>query len=237
MPCPNCAAPAADGALDCASCGLVFEKWRRKQAAAASAPAAAAVPPVPAAAAFDWLELALPAGPALLFALFQAARFSSYLPLPEGWGRLETWLLPISMCTLAFHEGGHAILGLLGWEFLTVAGGTLFQLLFPSIIIGHFLRRQEAAGTLFGFFWLGESLVGASYYAADAKMQVIILISGMSGSEGGGHDWAYMLGHLGLTNSCVGIGRFLFFWGCLAMAFPLCWAARALWRLAWSTRP
>jgi hypothetical protein len=229
MVCPSCSAPAAEGAGDCVSCGVIFEKWRRRQAA----PAQAAPAVAPEWALLDARSWAAPAAPALLFALFHASRFASYLPLTEGWGKVETWLLPLSALTVVFHEGGHVIFGLLGWRFLTVAGGTIMQLALPLAIIAHFARRRETAGTLFGAFWLGESLIGAAYYAADAKMQVLILIGGMSGSEGGGHDWAYMLGRWGLTNSCVGVGRFVFFWGCLAMALPLCWTARAAWRRAW----
>ncbi len=32
MKCPNCGIPAADGALDCPGCGVVFAKWRPPQA-------------------------------------------------------------------------------------------------------------------------------------------------------------------------------------------------------------
>lgn len=31
MKCPNCAAQAEDGAVECLSCGLLFAKWRERQ--------------------------------------------------------------------------------------------------------------------------------------------------------------------------------------------------------------
>ena len=63
MNCPNCKAAAAEGAKDCPACGIVFEKWARRQAekdleayarresglpepgAAGAAPAGPAAPP------------------------------------------------------------------------------------------------------------------------------------------------------------------------------------------------
>lgn len=30
MKCPNCSADAADGAVECASCGVLFAKWKEK---------------------------------------------------------------------------------------------------------------------------------------------------------------------------------------------------------------
>jgi len=238
MVCPNCSAAAPDGAAECVGCGVIFAKWEHRHAAppapaTAEAPAAAQL----AGALPDLVALAPALAAAALFASFHAFRFASYLPINDGWASIEGWLLPLSSLTIAFHEAGHVILGLFGWEFLMVAGGTIFQLAFPAAIIAHFARRGERAGVLFGVFWLGESLISAAYYCADAKMQVLILITGMSGSEGGGHDWHYMLGKLGLISSCVGLGRFLFFWGCAAMALPVCLGAQALWRLAWRDKP
>ena len=172
-----------------------------------------------------WEELRIPAALAVIAAACFAWHFRDYMPLPEGWGRVETWLFPLSMADLAFHEAGHPVFGILGFgnQFITAAGGTLMQLLIPSICMFEFARRRSFAGILFVLFWLGENLINISYYMADARQQVIILITGMSGSEGGMHDWHTMLGALGLSGYCVGLGQTVFFAGCFLMALaPLC---------------
>ena len=66
-------------------------------------------------------------------------------------------LFPLSLSDLAFHEAGHPIFGLLslGNEFITAAGGTLMQLLIPSVCGFEFLRRKNFPGVLFVIFWLG----------------------------------------------------------------------------------
>ncbi len=109
-------------------------------------------------------------------------------------------------CDLALHEGGHVVFGLFGWRFLGVAGGTIMQLLLPAACGSQLLMQGSWAGVGFCAFWVGESLAGASWYAADAQQQVLILISGMSGREGGFHDWSYMLDVLRVPRSCARFG-------------------------------
>jgi hypothetical protein len=127
------------------------------------------------------------------------------------------------------------IFGLLGMQFLMVAGGTIMQLAMPGACLVHFWKRGNWAGVGAMISWLGMNLVNISYYVADAKLQAIILITGVSGSEGGGHDWGYMLETLGLKNYCVGIGQLIFFFGCGLMVFPLFWGASWAWN-RWSAR-
>lgn len=64
MQCPNCAGQVPDGALECGSCQIIFEKWRQRAAAAAAAAVTAPPTPEPAAAAaaasgISWLGAAL----------------------------------------------------------------------------------------------------------------------------------------------------------------------------------
>lgn len=63
MDCPNCKAERAEGAVDCPACGIVFEKWSRRQAERdlqafarreAGLPEAPAPPPLPASQAPKW---------------------------------------------------------------------------------------------------------------------------------------------------------------------------------------
>ncbi|MBI4425561.1 MAG: hypothetical protein HY554_17650, partial [Elusimicrobia bacterium] len=107
MPCPNCGAAAAEGAEECASCGVVFEKWRRREALEklrVSEPVAGGFPPPaqapravsPAAlagalgllAAAGAAALALLTGPGGRSASSAAQRLAGgafALGAPEGW--------------------------------------------------------------------------------------------------------------------------------------------------------
>ena len=183
---------------------------------------------------FCWENAFLPAAIALFPALYHASKFRGYMPLPEGYETFSRWLffgLP-QMADLAFHEAGHPIVGMLtgGNEFFTAAGGTIFQLGLPLICLGTFWRQRSLAGVVVCLGWIGENLIQISYYMADAKQQVIILITGMSGSEGGMHDWGTMLDTLHLKGFCVGFGQLTFFAGvfllCFALAYPVGWILR-----------
>ena len=46
-----------------------------------------------------------------------------------------------------FHEAGHLLFGVFGWETLTVLGGTLMQLLVPMPVFAVAWGRCHAAGT------------------------------------------------------------------------------------------
>lgn len=166
-----------------------------------------------------WLPLLV----ASSISLFVSIPYRNYLPITDGWVRIERWWFPLQAINLVFHEAGHLILGVLGNEFLTYAGGTLFQLLFPFVCLFHFARQSSPAGIAFSVFWLGINFTEISFYAADAKLQALILISGMTGQEGGGHDWHYMFQHLGLLNQSVPIGQFIFFVGCTCLFFAPFW--------------
>jgi hypothetical protein len=155
-----------------------------------------------------------------LVSLFWAARFSRYLPITDGWVVMEKWWFPVAALNTVTHEAGHLILGWLG-EIPRVAGGTLLQLAFPLACLVQFWRRGSRAGVLFAAWWTGVNMAEISWYVADAKIQALVLITGMSGREGSAHDWNYLLGRLGLLDSSVGLGRLFFFAGVWLMVYPL----------------
>ncbi len=49
--------------------------------------------------------------------------------------------------------------------------------------------------------WLGQSILNVYVYAADAVVMQIVLLGGLTGSEGSFHDWNYLLTEMGLLNS------------------------------------
>lgn len=176
------------------------------------------------------LQIVVPTALAAVPAFFATLSFRNDMPMAEWFYHLEgSWLVPLSSLNLSFHEAGHWIFGILGIRFITILGGTLGQLFFPSVCIVHFLKQKSRAGVLFCLAWLGENFMEISWYMADAKVQALILISGMSGREGGGHDWGNMLGIMGLTDDCVGMAEVVHWAGLTLMLFPLAWVPVYLW--------
>jgi hypothetical protein len=95
---------------------------------------------------------------------------------------------------LPIHETGHLLFRPLG-EFMGVAGGSVFQVIFPAAFV---------------LFWVGQSILNVYVYAADAVVMQLVLTSGMTGSEGSFHDWNYLLtetGLIGSTKTIAGIIR------------------------------
>ena len=97
---------------------------------------------------------------------------------------------------LLLHEAGHPAFGFFG-ELVTALGGTLMQLLFPLAFAVYFHRTRQPFAAAVSLAWLGESLFNVARYAADARARVLPLVGG----DGTQHDWAYLLGRLGLLES------------------------------------
>ncbi len=131
--------------------------------------------------------------------------------------RSALWLL--NGIDLFIHEAGHPILGLFGWRFLMVAGGTIFQLAFPIAFASHFYKDGQPRSGDACVGWLGQSFLHIGIYAADARAQELPLVGG------GEHDWTYLLGETGLLTHDVGVGRFFDFLGCALIA----WAAVSIY--------
>jgi len=100
---------------------------------------------------------------------------------------------------LAFHEFGHLAFGFLG-EFLQFLGGTLTQLLIPAAITVYFFRRRQYYSSAVSLFWTGQNFFHVAVYVKDARAQALPLVGG------GMHDWAYILGRLGLLEQDQAIG-------------------------------
>ncbi|HEY9720596.1 MAG TPA: hypothetical protein V6D47_01195 [Oscillatoriaceae cyanobacterium] len=121
------------------------------------------------------------------------------------------------------HEAGHWIFSFFG-RFVTVAGGTINQLLFPLIFIVRFFWRGERYSAGITCFWLALSFADSSQYCQDAIDQSLPLIhTGLSASEELAqygeteHDWVNMLDMLHLPLSAAHpIAQFLFLLGMVA---------------------
>jgi hypothetical protein len=90
--------------------------------------------------------------------------------------------------SLIVHEAGHFFFRPFGWT-LYLLGGSLFQLLLPSLFVWHFLRGGYRPGVQVALAWLGQNALNVSTYAADAQERALPLITGDPAS----HDWWQLL--------------------------------------------
>ena len=99
--------------------------------------------------------------------------------------------------TIAPHEMGHIICVPFG-QFLTVAGGSIWQILFWLLLSVYALvmRRQISVFVLFGII-TGHSFINLSVYIRDAGAREMPLLFGL-GKEA--HDWGNLLTWTGLLD-------------------------------------
>lgn len=101
---------------------------------------------------------------------------------------------------LPIHETGHLVFRPFG-QFIMVAGGSLFQVIFPAVFVGYFVWQRSWYSSAIVLFWVGQSILNVWVYAADAVVMRLVLTSGFTGSEGSFHDWNYLLTTTGLIGS------------------------------------
>ncbi len=95
----------------------------------------------------------------------------------------------IDNANLVTHESGHLLFGWFG-PTLGLWGGTLMQLLVPFALAISFAWRGQTVGVVFCIFFFFENFLGIARYMADARVQVLPLVTvGDSGDEGVMHDW------------------------------------------------
>jgi len=121
---------------------------------------------------------------AVIFSLY----FLYYLHAATDWHFLDNF-------NLIIHEAGHPIFSILG-HFMGILGGSLFQVLVPSMFVYYFYNRAEYFSASLLLFWLGQNLINVSIYAGDAALMNLPLLGG----DAVDHDWNTILGELGLLN-------------------------------------
>jgi hypothetical protein len=139
-----------------------------------------------------------------------------------GWMLLRspesyTWLDGLD---LAIHETGHLVFAF-GGERLMLLGGTILQLLVPAAFAVALWRQGDPHGATVPLWWLGQSCWNVSVYIRDARAQELPLVGG------GEHDWAILLGELGLLPRDQAIGGAVFLVGVVLYAIAII----AGWRL------
>jgi len=99
----------------------------------------------------------------------------------------------IDNADLVIHEAGHFFFMFFG-KFIYTLGGTLMQMILPSIIVWFFIKNSYRTGTQISLLWLGQNLINISVYAADAQAMKLPLLGGNHVY----HDWNYILGQLNI---------------------------------------
>jgi hypothetical protein len=224
--CPKCEArfnPGRDAQSQCPQCGIWFHKWN------APLPAAPVI-------ALDPVEeepIEVPDSPTYygraaalilvtVWGVFLAA--ADYKNPPTSFSFMHSILLPI-------HEAGHVFFRLFG-EFMTIAGGSLFQLLLPfGIGVAFLVKQRDPFGAAMCLWWTGASLVDLSPYIWDALEPQLILLGGHTG-EDGPHDWIYILERFGSLRRAHAWGTAAHHLGVLVMAGSVAWGGWWLWKRA-----
>lgn len=118
----------------------------------------------------------------------------------------------LDIVDLPIHETGHLLFRILG-EFMGIAGGSLFQILVPIAFVSSFIWRGHYYSAAIVLFWVGQSVLNVWVYASDAVVMQLVLLGGLTGSEGSFHDWNYILTETGLIGSTKTVAKIIRFAG------------------------
>ena len=129
------------------------------------------------------------------------------LPTIGKWGRVVLTLILALLARMAFrdqygyvplisdvdtaiHEFGHYLFMPFG-RMMTILGGSLFQVVFPLIFMGYFLRpgKRDVHAATVCLWWVSLNLLGVAIYMADARAGQLMLLNGLTGQESDAHDW------------------------------------------------
>ncbi len=122
--------------------------------------------------------------------------------------------------TLIIHEAGHTILGIFGWRFLTILGGTLFQLILPLLIVIYGWQNRKLFTTQLALFWLGFSWFDTAAYCADAFNRQLPLIGNLPKTA---HDFFNILDTLNLFEHYKSIAWILYAIGVIICIMSVLW--------------
>jgi hypothetical protein len=133
---------------------------------------------------------------------------------------------------LTFHEAGHLVFRPFG-AFITSLGGTLGQLLMPSICLGVLLiKTRDPFGASVALWWVGENFLDIAPYMNDARAGRLPLLGGNFGHSApyGVHDWQYLLTESGLLQYDHYLAKAVFAIGAVTMLMSLLWSGLLLFK-------
>jgi hypothetical protein len=136
--------------------------------------------------------------------------------------------------TFGAHEFGHLFFAFFG-EWMTVAGGSLMQLLVPIGAGAVVLRSKDWFGAAVCGLFLASALGDLSWYIGDARARDLDL--GSFSPDASGHDWAYLLKHAGLLHKDLVIARSVRLLGWFTVFGATAFAMRLIWWMATEPPP
>lgn len=233
--CPKCLADSAAADV-CPACGLIFAKYLKAKLAVPEPRARRAVQvededlvlsrakalmlhvPEHVDARMVYLRAAL-----LALAVFYGVKLA-LMDIPD-------WEMSASLMHLVllpFHEFGHILFMPFG-EFMTLLGGSIFQVLMPLLLGGYFLvRNRDPFAASLMLWWASAGVLDTAPYIYDAWVPQHVLLTGRTGDTGA-HDFIDTLGDLGLLHQAQPIGRGVHVFGVVAMLASLLWGACVVW--------
>ncbi len=117
----------------------------------------------------------------------------------DTWFSVNQAYNPLVLFDFGIHELGHPIFSLFG-TLMYIAGGCLFQCLFPILWIVAFYRIRWFFASAMCWGWLGINIFSVATYANDARSRLLPLggwgalnSDGSDASYDQGHDWYQLL--------------------------------------------
>jgi len=127
----------------------------------------------------------------------------------------------IDNLNLLIHEGGHGVFYIFG-DFIYTLGGTLMQIIIPSLVILYATTNFKRNILQWAIVWLGQNFFNIARYVSDAREKIIPLLGGKNVY----HDWEWILGRLDLLeydkffgNIFYGVGIIFFILSIIIPAF------------------
>lgn len=111
------------------------------------------------------------------------------------------------------HEGGHGVCYILNCpEFITMANGTIFQLLFPGLIGYYYYKKGNLFASMIALFFVGFSLQYTAWYMSTAHEGLILPAHKSFLGVDAIHDFNYIFSAMGVLtyeSFIAGITRFV----------------------------
>ncbi len=137
----------------------------------------------------------------------------------------------IGGANLAFHEAGHFIFMIFGYELLLVAGGSLMQCIVPLVVVVQFLRQKDNFESSIALWWLGQNFLDVAPYIYDAWDKKLTLLGGHTGQDDpDSHDWHFILSETGYLQKYDEIAYFMVRMGTFTLFLSFVWGGYILYK-------
>jgi len=240
MKCPRCNFVQSDQNTKCSKCGIIFEKYQNHQTSTLRK--GAVTPKEKGNATKEGTfsqRFVFFVEPEVNPFYFGGRIIILLIIFIWGWKFILTPMATnyagnsfLHFVNLPFHEAGHIFFQLFG-RWITSLGGTLGQLLIPTICLLFFLlKAKNPFGASVSLWWFGENFMDIAPYINDARNQDLVLLGGITGREAdyGYHDWEFILNEIGLLRYDHTLAHIAHSFGVVLMLISFVWAGYLLFK-------